>query len=243
MRRRNKVLLVFSVLSAMSIYPAFADHGPAELRGENGSTLRMPVSRDSTNLLMVQGDKITALTSKGGDVSEAEKTGHGAVMFSVATEKPFTFAIETESGLVFSVWATPVTGQGRVHRITPQSPVSHPATKVWEKSQPYESLLLTLSKGVLTENIPEGYSLVDDKEQDARFAGPVRARRIRVWDGGNLRIEKYRLTNPNPWGLFLHERDYAGRGVRSVMFWPRSSALPASATVSLYLIRDLEVKP
>ncbi|MGK0603483.1 hypothetical protein ACSFCS_24970, partial [Yokenella regensburgei] len=63
------------------------------------------------------------------------------------------------------------------------------------------------------------------------------------WDGGNLRVEKYRLTNPNSWGLSLNERDYAGRGVRSVMFWPRSSVLPGGATVSLYLIRDLEVNP
>lgn len=120
---------------------------------------------------------------------------------------------------------------------------AHPATKVWEKGNPYESLLLALSKGVLTGKIPDGYSLVDDKERDASFAGPVRAKRLQVWDGGNLRVEKYRLTNTNSWGLSLNERDYASRGVRSVMFWPRSSVLPGGATVSLYIIRSLEVNP
>lgn len=243
MRKQNKALLVLSILSGMVVYPALASTGPAELRGENGSTFTMTVSRESANVLMVQGDRITALTSKASDVPDPEKTGNGAVMFSVATEKPFTFVIETESGQVFSVRATPVKGQGRVYRIAPLSPVSHPATKVWEKGNPYESLLLALSKGVLTGNIPDGYSLVDDKERDASFTGPVRAKRLQVWDGGNLRVEKYRLTNPNSWGLSLNERDYASRGVRSVMFWPRSSVLPGGATVSLYLIRDLEVNP
>lgn len=241
MRKQNKALLVLIILSGMVAYHASASIGPAELRGENGSTFTMSVSRESANVLMVQGDRITALTSKASDVSAPEKTGNGAVMFSAAAEKPFTFVIETESGQVFSVRAIPVKGQGRVYRISPLSPVSHPAAKVWEKSHSYESLLIALSKGALTGHIPDGYSLVDDKERDAGFSGPLRAKRLQVWDGGNLRVEKYQLTNPNPGGISLHERDYASRGVRSVMFWPRSSVLPGGTTVSLYLIRDLEV--
>lgn len=243
MRKRNSVILMPGLLCLMAVNTVFASTGPAELRGENGSTFTVSVSRDSANVLMVQGDRITALTSKESDVPDPEKTGNGAVMFSVATDKPFTFIVETESGQLFSVRATPVKGQGRVYRIAPLSPVSHPATKVWEKGNPYESLLLALSKGVLTGKIPDGYSLVDDKERDASFAGPVRAKRLQVWDGGNLRVEKYRLTNTNSWGLSLNERDYASRGVRSVMFWPRSSVLPGGATVSLYIIRSLEVNP
>jgi len=241
MRKLNSVILMPGLLCLMAVNTVFASTGPAELRGENGSTFTVSVSRDSANVLMVQGDRITALTSKESDVPDPEKTGNGAVMFSVATDKPFTFVVETESGQVFSVRATPVKGQGRVYRISPLSPVVHPSAKAWEKETPYESLLLALNKGVLTGAMPDGYSLVDNQERDTRLAAPVSAKRLQVWDGGNLRIEKYRLTNPNTWGLTLNEHDYVGHGVRSVMFWPRSAVLPAGATVSLYLIRDLEV--
>lgn len=243
MRKRNSVILVSGLLFLMTSHGAFAGTGPAELRGENGSTFTVSVSRDSANVLMVQGDRITALTSKESDVPDPEKTGNGAVMFSVATDKPFTFVVETESGQVYSVRATPVKGQGRVYRIAPLSPVIHPATKVWEKESPYESLLIALNRGILNGMMPDGYSLVDDKERDVHFAAPIHAKRLQVWDGGNLRVEKYRLTNPNTWGITLNEHDYAGRGVRSIMFWPRSAVLPAGATVSLYLIRDPEVNP
>lgn len=239
MRKRNSVILALGLLSGMAV-KAVAGTGPVDLRGVNGSTFTISVSRDSANVLMVQGDRITALTSKESDVSESEKTGDGAVMFSVATDKPFTLIVETESGLVFSVRATPVKGQGRVYRISSLSPVIHPAAKAWEKENSYESLLIALNKGMLTGAMPDGYSLVDNQVRDVRLGVSVSAKRLQVWDGGNLRIEKYRLTNSGARELTLNEHDYAERGVRSIMFWPRSSVLPAGATVSLYLIRDLE---
>lgn len=241
MRKRNSAVLASGLLCLMAVNAVFASIGPAELRGENGSTFSVLISRDSANVLMVQGDKITALTSKESDVPVPEKTGNGAVIFSVATDKPFTFVIETESGQVFSVRATPVKGQGRVYRISPLSPVVHVPTKAWEIENPYESLLLALNRGVLTGAMPDGYSLVDNQERNTRLAGPVSAKRLQVWDGGHLRIEKYRLTNPGTKGLTLNEHDYAGHGVRSVMFWPRTAVLPTGAAVSLFLIRDLEV--
>lgn len=241
MRKQNSIFLVPGLLCLMAVSTVLASTSPAELRGENGSTFTMSVSRDSANVLMVQGDRITALTSKESDVPDPEKTGNGAVMFSVATDKPFNFVVETESGQIYSVRATPVKGQGRVYRISPISPVVHSSIKAWEKEIPYESLLLALNKGVLTGTMPDGYSLVDNQERDTRLAAPVSAKRLQVWDGGNLRVEKYRLTNSNSWALTLDEHDYAGRSVRSVMFWPHSAVLPAGATVSLYLIRDLEV--
>lgn len=242
MKKRNNLFLMLSLLSGMVIFPVLS-HAYSELRGRNGSAFLMTISRDNPNLLMVQGDRVTALTAKVGDIPDSKKAGNGAMLFSSTADKPFTFIVETESGQVFSIKATPVKGQGKVYKISPVSPVSHSATKVWEQNNPYESLLLALNKGILTGNMPEGYSLVDNKERDVFLPVAAKVKSLQVWDGGHLRVEKYRLTNAHSLAFSLNEHDYAGNGVRSVMFWPRTAVLSSGASVSLFIVREQEKMP
>lgn len=217
--------------------------GPVLLRGENGSTFTVPVSRDNPNVLMVQGERISALTSKDSDIPGAEKTGNGAMLFYAVAGHPFTFVVETESGQVFSLRATPVKGPGRVYRITSLSPVSHPAAQARERSEAYESLLVALNRGALSGQMPDGYALTDADPQDVVLPVFGRATRFQVWRGDSLQVERYRLTNTGAHPLALREQAFQAPGVRAVMFWPRSASLPAGATVTLTLIREQAVTP
>ncbi|SMG60326.1 conjugal transfer pilus assembly protein TraK [Cedecea sp. NFIX57] len=217
--------------------------GPVSLRGENGSTFTVPVSQDNPNVLMVQGERIAALTSKGSDIPGAEKTGNGAMLFYAVVGHPFTFVVETESGQVFSLRAMPVKGQGRVYRITSASLLARPVAQARERSEAYESLLIALSRGVLDGQMPDGYVLADADPQDVVLPVVGRATQFQVWRGDSLQVERYRLTNTGARPLALREQALQAPGVRAVMFWPRSASLPAGATVTLTLIREQAVAP
>lgn len=239
MRKKNSIHLLI-ILHALFCTPCIQAAAPIDLPATNGSSLAITVSRGNPNLLLIQGDSITGLTSSTTDIVSSEKAGKGAITFSTRAETPFTFIVETSSGQTFSVQATPVKGFGKSYRIIPETPVIHEQTKLWEQGASYETLLVTLNRGLITGHMPNGYSLVDDREKNVVFDTPVRAIRQQVWDGGWLRVEKYRLTNPLTQWLTLSERDYARGGVRSVMFWPRSEKLPSGASVELIIVREQE---
>jgi conjugal transfer pilus assembly protein TraK len=243
MQKHRRILLkillgVFLVSSSV-----FASVSPVDLHGENGSTFSMTVSRDNPNLLIVQGDPITAITSKAGVLLESEKTANGALLFETVSEKPFTFVVETVSGQVFSFQATSVKGQGKTYRILSRSQVIQEEAKAWEKTTDYDELLVALNKGVLTGRLPEGYQLIDDSKKTLLMGKSMKGEQLAVWSGGSLRVEKYRLTHSYTSQQSLNEADFWEKGVRSVMFFPQTTSLSSGASTSLYLVREQRGQP
>lgn len=73
----------------------------------NGGQASIAVSNTDPNLFTVAGDRVTALTSLDGELTRQEQTASGGVIVSTLNKKPFTFILETERGLNFSVQAVP----------------------------------------------------------------------------------------------------------------------------------------
>lgn len=73
----------------------------------NGGQANIAVSNTDPNLFTVPGDRITAVSGLDGMLTNSEQTGTGGVVVATVSKKPFTFILETERGLNFSVRAVP----------------------------------------------------------------------------------------------------------------------------------------
>ena len=80
----------------------------------NGGQANIAVSNTDPNLFTVPGDRITAINSLDGGLTNQEQTDSGGAILATVSKKPFTFIVETERGLNFSIRAVPRAGVGRV---------------------------------------------------------------------------------------------------------------------------------
>ena len=77
----------------------------------NGGQANIAVSNTDPNLFTVPGDRITAINSLDGGLTNQEQTDSGGAILATVSKKPFTFIVETERGLNFSIRAVPQAGQ------------------------------------------------------------------------------------------------------------------------------------
>ncbi|MBL9386558.1 type-F conjugative transfer system secretin TraK, partial [Klebsiella pneumoniae] len=73
----------------------------------NGGQANIAVSNTDPNLFTVPGDRITAINSLDGGLTNQEQTDSGGAILATVSKKPFTFIVETERGLNFSIRAVP----------------------------------------------------------------------------------------------------------------------------------------
>lgn len=102
----------------------------------NGGQASIAVSNTDPNLFTVAGDRVTALTSLDGELTRQEQTASGGVIVSTLNKKPFTFILETERGLNFSVQAVPRAGAGRTIQLVSELSGTGEAARTWEESSP-----------------------------------------------------------------------------------------------------------
>ena len=227
--------LLAAALSGAVIFTARADG----LTGKSGATFSMTLSKENPNLISVKGDPITAITDPNGSLTDQKQTGHGAVTVLAGGDIPFTLVLETRSGNSYLVNVTPRTGMGASYIIHGTEPQEAKATRRWEENTPYESVLIDLHQAIVAGKNPPGYTLINSQPTPVTWPGiPLSLTRVALYSGGNLAIERYTLTNTLHYGVTLRESDFAGNGVRSVMFIPQSASLIAGGRMEAVVIRD-----
>ncbi|YBN72590.1 type-F conjugative transfer system secretin TraK (plasmid) [Escherichia coli] len=80
----------------------------------NGGQASIAISNTSPNLFTVPGDRIIAVNSLDGALTNNEQTASGGVVVATVNKKPFTFILETERGLNLSIQAVPREAWGDV---------------------------------------------------------------------------------------------------------------------------------
>ncbi|WP_228709037.1 TraK domain-containing protein [Klebsiella pneumoniae] len=113
----------------------------------NGGQANIAVSNTDPNLFTVPGDRITAINSLDGGLTNQEQTDSGGAILATVSKKPFTFIVETERGLNFSIRAVPVRAQAGQFSWSASWRVPR-SGKSREESNPYESLLVSLNRAV-----------------------------------------------------------------------------------------------
>jgi conjugal transfer pilus assembly protein TraK len=160
----------------------------------NGGQANIAVSNTDPNLFTVPGDRITAINSLDGGLTNQEQTDSGGAILATVSKKPFTFIVETERGLNFSIRAVPRAGSGRTIQLVSELAGTPGPAKAWEESNPYESLLVSLNRAVRQGSVPMNIRL-SLSHQNAAGAGWSACHSGKVWTGHHLKVVRYSLDN------------------------------------------------
>lgn len=113
MRKNNTAIIFGSLFFSCSVMAANGTLAPTVVPMVNGGQASIAISNTSPNLFTVPGDRIIAVNSLDGALTNNEQTASGGVVVATVNKKPFTFILETERGLNLSIQAVPREGAGR----------------------------------------------------------------------------------------------------------------------------------
>ena len=237
MRKSNR-LTVFTLL-ILATSRSFA--APAALSATvvpltNGGQASITISNTDPNLFTVAGDRVTALTSLDGELTRQEQTASGGVIVSTLNKKPFTFILETERGLNFSVQAVPRAGVGRTVRLVSELSGTGEEARTWEESSPYETTLVSLSQHLLGGKLPAGWQTIPVTTEALIGPAGLSVHADRVWAGNHLKVVRFRVTNNSGSVRNLTESDFWQSGIRGVLFAEPARQLIAGGSLQVLVI-------
>ena len=183
----------------------------------NGGQANIAVSNTDPNLFTVPGDRITAINSLDGGLTNQEQTDSGGAILATVSKKPFTFIVETERGLNFSIRAVPRAGSGRTIQLVSELAGTPGPAKAWEESNPDEYQSVPVTSEVL--QVPAG----------------LRATADRVWVGHHLKVVRYSLDNVSLSARMVRESDFWQPGTRAVMFSTPAGLLTAGGRMQIWV--------
>ncbi|EIY1064812.1 type-F conjugative transfer system secretin TraK [Escherichia coli] len=236
--KNNLPALLFGTAMMVIVPPAAQAQPPATLSFPQGGQFRLSISNTDPNLIFISGDKVTAITAQEGMLADRRLTSAGGVLFTSVATRTFTLYVETALGQTFSVVATPGKGEGRVYRLMSAEPPARPETRKWETGQPYEKLLISLSRAVLTGVMPDGYGEVTPISDGVRVPGGFSVTPLKAWAGDQLRADRYELRNASARGIALREQDFWKPGIRAVMFDNNAQTLMGGGRMTVTVIRE-----
>lgn len=242
MMRKNKTLFMsaglFFTCSVMAA--GSGTLAPTLVPLANGGQANIAVSNTDPNLFSVAGDRIIAVTSLDGALTNNEQTASGGVVVATVNKKPFTFILETERGLNFSVRAVPREGAGRTIQLVSELRGSGEVAGAWETATPYESMLVRISQAVRGGTLPDGWHQIPVTNEALNSPAGLSAQPGAVWVGNHLKMVRFTVENRTSSALNVRESDFWQPGTRAVMFARPVSQVLAGARLDVYVIRDGE---
>lgn len=201
----------------------------------NGGQANIAVSNTDPNLFTVPGDRITAINSLDGGLTNQEQTDSGGAVLATVSKKPFTFIVETERGLNFSIRAVPRAGVGRTIQLVSELTGTPGPAKSWEESTPYETLLVTLNRAMQQGKVPEEYQSVPVTSERLSVPVGLRATADKVWTGHHLKIVRYSVENTSYSSRLIRESDFWQPGTRAIMLSNPAGPLTAGGRMYVWL--------
>lgn len=239
--RRNKLKLTALAFLLLAINSqTLAVTGPTTLNFPANGQFKLDISNDNPNLISVPGDRIVALNTTSGRLSDKKSTKEGAVIIATTVDKPFTLFIETEKGQAFSVNAIPRNGPGMSYRLMANMPINRQVAEKWEQSQPYENMLVTVGRSFIQGQLPTGYIEIPVANERLKAPSGLSATAVNNWAGGRLKVTKFQLTNTRSSSVALKEKDFWFPGTRAVLFEYKADSLASKGLINIFIIRDIE---
>lgn len=240
MRKNNTAIIFGSLFFSCSVMAANGTLAPTVVPMVNGGQASIAISNTSPNLFTVPGDRIIAVNSLDGALTNNEQTASGGVVVATVNKKPFTFILETERGLNLSIQAVPREGAGRTIQLVSDLRGTGEEAGAWETSTPYESLLVTISQAVRGGKLPAGWYQVPVTKETLQAPAGLSSVADAVWTGNHLKMVRFAVENKTLSALNIRESDFWQPGTRAVMFSQPASQLLAGARMDVYVIRDGE---
>ena len=238
MRKNNTAIIFGGLFFSCSVMAANGTLSPTVVPMVNGGQASIAISNTSPNLFTVPGDRIIAVNSLDGALTNNEQTASGGVVVATVNKKPFTFILETERGLNLSIQAVPREGAGRTIQLVSDLRGTGEEAGAWETSTPYESLLVTISQAVRGGKLPAGWYQVPVTKETLQAPAGLSSVADAVWTGNHLKMVRFAVENKTLSALNIRESDFWQPGTRAVMFSQPASQLLAGARMDVYVIRD-----
>lgn len=226
MRKNNTAIIFGSLFFSCSVMAANGTLAPTVVPMVNGGQASIAISNTSPNLFTVPGDRIIAVNSLDGALTNNEQTASGGVVVATVNKKPFTFILETERGLNLSIQAVPREGAGRTIQLVSDLRGTGEEAGAWETSTPYESLLVTISQAVRGGKLPAGWYQVPVTKETLQAPAGLSSVADAVWTGNHLKMVRFAVENKTLSALNIRESDFWQPGTRAVMFSQPASQLP-----------------
>lgn len=225
MRKNNTAIIFGSLFFSCSVMAANGTLAPTVVPMVNGGQASIAISNTSPNLFTVPGDRIIAVNSLDGALTNNEQTASGGVVVATVNKKPFTFILETERGLNLSIQAVPREGAGRTIQLVSDLRGTGEEAGAWETSTPYESLLVTISQAVRGGKLPAGWYQVPVTKETLQAPAGLSSVADAVWTGNHLKMVRFAVENKTLSALNIRESDFWQPGTRAVMFSQPASQL------------------
>lgn len=191
MRKNNTAIIFGSLFFSCSVMAANGTLAPTVVPMVNGGQASIAISNTSPNLFTVPGDRIIAVNSLDGALTNNEQTASGGVVVATVNKKPFTFILETERGLNLSIQAVPREGAGRTIQLVSDLRGTGEEAGAWETSTPYESLLVTISQAVRGGKLPAGWYQVPVTKEILQAPAGLSSVADAVWTGNHLKMVRF----------------------------------------------------
>ena len=208
----------------------------------NGGQANVAVSNTDANLFSVAGDRVIAINSLDGELTRQEQTASGGVVIATLNKKPFTFIVETERGLNFSIRAVPRPGVGRTIQLVSELSGTGELSKAWEESTPYQTLLVELNRGVKTGKLPDVYQSIPVTDEKLTVPAGMQASADKVWVGHHLKVVRYTVMNLLPSARNIRETDFWQVGTRAIMFAEPTDQILSGGRLQLYVTTAEEIR-
>lgn len=218
MKTKRRYALTVVALTACFGAQAGTVDAPVTIPLQNGSQAHVSLSNSEPNLFNIPGDRVTFVSGVDESLVNYEPAANGGLVLSTLNKKPFSFVIETERGMNYSIRAVPRSGVGRTFSLVGESQGVSVAAKGWEEGQPYESMLVSLNKSLMEGRLPAGYGQMPVMREALAAPYGLRAQAQQVWTGHHLKVVRFEVSNPGSASQWVNEHDFWQRGVRAVMF-------------------------
>ncbi|ELM3737406.1 type-F conjugative transfer system secretin TraK [Edwardsiella piscicida] len=240
----NKPLLLAGLLLLAGYSQAAIRVGaaPTLVPLSNGGQANIAVSNTDPNLFTVAGDRITAINSLEGELTRQEQTASGGIVIATLNKKPFTFIIETERGLNFSIRAVPRAGEGRTIQLVSDLLGTGETPQAWEEATPYEALLVAVNKGVHEGALPAGWQSIPVTNEALTTPTGLQSVADNVWVGHHLKVVRYTVINPGNTPRTVSERDFWQPGTRAIMFVGPARQIIGGGRMPVYVTTSGEAR-
>lgn len=239
MRKNNTAIIFGGLFFSCSVMVTNGTLSPTVVPMVNGGQASIAISNTSPNLFTVPGDRIIAVNSLDGALTNNEQTASGGVVVVPSTKALYVHS-ETERGLNLSIQAVPREGAGRTIQLVSDLRGTGEEAGAWETSTPYESLLVTISQAVRGGKLPAGWYQVPVTKETLQAPAGLSSVADAVWTGNHLKMVRFAVENKTLSALNIRESDFWQPGTRAVMFSQPASQLLAGARMDVYVIRDGE---
>jgi conjugal transfer pilus assembly protein TraK len=184
----------------------------------DNSDVNVVLSDSNYNRLVVRGDKITQAHFPEGLLG-VKNEEDGSLYVMLASEKPFTLFLTTESGHHFSATVTSEQALGKTIEFIPQTPATvRPIVQksIVQQEAPYATAIGALMTNMINNNKPVGFELKNHYGRVIRLQQSLMLTPKRTYQGLELNGEVLELYNGGKLPLDLQEAWFADNNVKAV---------------------------